>query len=175
MPVDASHLPGIFGTFVSQVSADYSLPVDQLLLVAMLLLSIFFGPVFKRISNVLVKHVVSTVLGIGFGYLVVGMGVMHPLLNSVFVYLLVSLFPTSPALIWMFSMSYLSGGHIYRQIYDYRGWSMDFTLLQMISTIKQVMFAYNVADGAKLKKDPKIILHSDQKIHEYYVSCGIFM
>lgn len=51
------------------------------------------------------------------------------------------------------TICYLSGHHIYRQIYDYGGWSMDVSVILMMNTCKWTSFAWNVVDGLKEEKD----------------------
>ncbi len=44
-----------------------------------------------------------------------------------------------------FDSNYLS--HLYRIYVDYMGWTLDFTTMQMILTIKLTSFGYNYYDG----------------------------
>jgi len=45
------------------------------------------------------------------------------------------------------AMAMLAAGHIYRQVTDYLGWTLDWTLIAMVTTQKVSGLAYNIADG----------------------------
>lgn len=45
------------------------------------------------------------------------------------------------------AMGMLAGGHIYRQVTDYLGWTLDWTLVAMVTTQKVMGLAYNIQDG----------------------------
>lgn len=47
----------------------------------------------------------------------------------------------------LLAMSILAFGHLYRQITDYLGWTLDWTLVAMVTTQKVMGLAYNVQDG----------------------------
>ena len=61
----------------------------------------------------------------------------------------------APTFTWIFSMAYLSWGHIDRMSLDDKYWSLEFTMFQMVMTAKQIMFVCNIADGAVLKAEAK--------------------
>lgn len=45
------------------------------------------------------------------------------------------------------AMAVLAGGHLYRQVTDYLGWTLDWTLVAMVTTQKVMGLAYNVQDA----------------------------
>lgn len=45
------------------------------------------------------------------------------------------------------AMGMLAAGHIYRQVTDYLGWTLDWTLIAMVTTQKVSGLAYNIQDG----------------------------
>jgi lysophospholipid acyltransferase len=55
--------------------------------------------------------------------------------------------PRSARFVSALAMAILAGGHLYRQITDYLGWTLDWTLVAMITTQKVMGVAYNVQDG----------------------------
>lgn len=55
--------------------------------------------------------------------------------------------PRSARTVSFAAMAILAAGHLYRQITDYLGWTLDWTLIAMITTQKIMGLAYNVQDG----------------------------
>lgn len=59
--------------------------------------------------------------------------------------------PRSARVVSCVAMAILAAGHLYRQVTDYLGWTLDWTLVAMVTTQKIMGLAYNVQDG----NDPK--------------------
>lgn len=53
-------------------------------------------------------------------------------------------------IVFVWAMLYISGSHIYRLYVDYLGWRIDFTMPQMIFTLKMISFAWARVDGEAL-------------------------
>ena len=73
-----------------------------------------------------VRHVFASLVGLVFAYALVGGNVAHSLASCVGVYVGVSVLPSaySPLFAWVFSMAYLSYGHIVRMYSDDQFWSL---------------------------------------------------
>lgn len=56
--------------------------------------------------------------------------------------------PRSARTVSFAAMLILSLGHLYRQVTDYLGWTLDWTLVAMVTTQKIMGLAYNVQDGS---------------------------
>jgi hypothetical protein len=78
--------------------------------------------------------------------------------SAILVYIIVQVVPRTiaPTLVFVASVAWLSGWHIYRLYTDYMGWSLDATMILMIWTVKACTFAYNVADGQALNLGLKL-------------------
>ena len=118
------------------------------------------------IKNRIVKHFMSFLIGLFFTQTIYGVQWIHSFLSATITYIIVALAPRKNVgfYVLLFTMAYLSVGHIYIMYVRAVEWSMDFTALQMVLTIKFTSFAYNIADGTKeaqleakkqIKKDPK--------------------
>jgi lysophospholipid acyltransferase len=132
-----------------------------------MLIAIPLGFLHKYLPNATIKHLYSASLGLALGYLMIGGGIAHSLASCLIVYIAVFTMPASiaPLLTWIFSMGYLSYGHIVRMSMDDTHWGLEFTMFQMVLVAKQIMFAYNVADGAALNAGKK--LGVDERSHSF--------
>lgn len=103
-------------------------------------------------SNGIVRHLFSVLVG---GWMLQFINGYQAILNiavCLFCYFLMwALGPRSARTVSLVAMSILAMGHLYRQITDYLGWTLDWTLVAMVTTQKVMGLAYNVQDGA----DPK--------------------
>ena len=64
----------------------------------------------------------------------------------------------SGKVIFIESLLFLSAHHIYRQVYDYGGWTLDITTALMMTTGKYIAFGWCYQDGdpdklSKISKD----------------------
>lgn len=57
------------------------------------------------------------------------------------------------ALVFIFSLGYMSACHIHRLYYDYMGYTIDYTAPQMMITLKMVSFAWARVDGEAINDD----------------------
>lgn len=80
---------------------------------------------------------------------------LHFILTSVAVYFMTKFLPRSIATkcVFIFSMAYIVGAHIYRMYTDYLGWSLDYTGPLMLLVIKYIIYAVDVSDMSKSEKD----------------------
>jgi hypothetical protein len=46
---------------------------------------------------------------------------------------------------------------------DYLGWTLDFSCLQMLCTLRLISAAFNISDGDRLKKNPDFLQFSKHK------------
>jgi len=126
------------------------LTIDKTKYVFCLLLCYPLAAFFRLLPNVpVLKHVVGIVIGTWFGYFTIGYQILHSFISSTIVYLIVRFAPLSVArkIVFVFSMAYIMISHIYRMYVDYMGWTLDFTGIQMLLTMKHIMFAFDVYDG----------------------------
>lgn len=100
-----------------------------------------------------VRHVFSVIVGGWMLQFINGYQAALNLLSCLFCYFLMyALGPFSARKVSAAAMIILAAGHLYRQITDYLGWTLDWTLVAMITTQKIMGLAYNVQDGA----DPNV-------------------
>lgn len=97
----------------------------------------------------LFRHVFSVVVGFWMLQFVNGYQWVLNLGSCLFCYMLMSILgPHSARTVSFVAMGILASGHLYRQITDYLGWTLDWTLIAMVTTQKVMGLAYNVQDGA---------------------------
>jgi hypothetical protein len=142
----------------NNVATSAGLPLDQTKFVLCLLAAYPLAFVFSCLpKNNFLKHLVSTSIGVWFGWFTMRQQIFHSLISSTVVYLAVAMMPRTFAhkfvFVWM--MGYMCLSHVYRMYTDYMGWSMDFTGPQMVLTIKLITFAFDYRDGLLEEKDLK--------------------
>jgi len=95
------------------------------------------------------KHVFSFILGAFLLQFTIGTQWIHHLISSLVVYVMLLILPPkfNKLAIPIFSMLYMTGGHLHRQYINYLGWDLDFTGTQMVLTMKLYSLAYNIYDG----------------------------
>lgn len=80
----------------------------------------------------------------------------HSFFSSLVTYLILTTLPRSVShqvlavlpqvnFVWVFG--YMSCAHIYRMYVDYMGWTLDFTTMQMVLTIKLTAIGFNYHDA----------------------------
>eukprot|EP01133_Synstelium_polycarpum_P012201 gene12201-14279_t len=157
--------------FAEVLRDGLGIPVDQIKFVLCMLASYPLAMILKRVPNANAKHVMSIVLGIAYCSWSLGhLSWLHSFISSAIVYAIVLFVPDRHA-------------HIAVFVFNYMGWTMDFTSPQMILTLKLTSFAYNVHDGRKsksiIKKDPNIIgilwiqVFRDEKLKGKMPSTGL--
>merc|ERR1712160_196297 len=73
-------------------------------------------------------------------------------MGIVYVMLLILPPKVSKTAVPVFTMIYMTFGHLHRQYINYLGWDMDFTGPQMVLTMKLYSLAYNLYDGELANK-----------------------
>lgn len=97
----------------------------------------------------LFRHVFSVAVGTWMLQFVNGYQALFNVASCLLCYALMwALGPRSARVVSFVAMAILAGGHLYRQITDYLGWTLDWTLVAMVTTQKLMGLAYNVQDGA---------------------------
>jgi lysophospholipid acyltransferase len=118
------------------------------------------------------RHVFSVVIGLWMLLFVNGSQAMFNLAAVTLCYLVMWIAgPNSARLVSALAISILAGGHLYRQISDYLGWTLDWTLIAMITTQKVMGLAYNVQDGQDpnaTKEQKSLAVSKLPSLLEYY-------
>eukprot|EP00033_Pygsuia_biforma_P004358 GCRY01004777.1.p1 GENE.GCRY01004777.1~~GCRY01004777.1.p1 ORF type:complete len:470 (-),score=91.83 GCRY01004777.1:128-1537(-) len=130
--------------------------VDTVRFLFCLLLGIPFAFIYHSFPQngfVNLKHLYSGGVGFLFCYLCYGFEIFHSLFTLLISYGAYRLLHQPHRFVFPFCMLYLAVAHVYRQVYFFGHWGVDFTALQMIVTIKLTSLAYNISDGRKEKKD----------------------
>ncbi|XP_059166202.1 lysophospholipid acyltransferase 2-like isoform X2 [Physella acuta] len=108
------------------------------------------------------RHVVETLVGVILTVFCFGMQIWHLMAQSLvsYVFLAYGGKKHSHTFVFLFSMLYLSICHIYRQVYDYGGYTLDITGPLMIQTQKLTSLAFALHDG---RFKDQAVLSNDQK------------
>lgn len=133
---------------VSPLAAVVGIPLDQLRYVLCLFLAYPLAVLFRMLPThaITLKHVFNFVVGLFFAFFVLESGWIHSAITCVITYGLVR-GGSSPKVVFVFNMVYITASHCYRMYVDFMGWSLDFTGPQMLLVIKFTSFAYDYDDG----------------------------
>lgn len=95
------------------------------------------------------RHLFSFILGTFLLQFTIGKQWVHHLITSLIVYVMLLILPpkVSKTAVPVFTMIYMTFGHLHRQYINYLGWDLDFTGCQMVLTMKLYSIAYNIYDG----------------------------
>eukprot|EP01121_Diplochlamys_sp_Union-15-3_P020647 TRINITY_DN8099_c0_g1_i3.p1 TRINITY_DN8099_c0_g1~~TRINITY_DN8099_c0_g1_i3.p1 ORF type:complete len:385 (+),score=31.10 TRINITY_DN8099_c0_g1_i3:55-1209(+) len=105
--------------------------------------------------NATLKHLVGMALGVWMGYFCIGTDIIHSFISSTVVYLMVEYLDPklSHKVVFIFCFAYIVISHLYRLYVDYLGWTLDFSGIQMLLTLRLTAYAFNVYDGTLSEKD----------------------
>lgn len=107
-------------------------------------------------SNGAFRHIFSVVVGGWVLQFINGYQAIFNIGSCLLCYLLMwTLGPNSARIVSFVAMMTLALGHLYRQITDYLGWTLDWTLVAMVTTQKIMGLAYNVQDGVSPHTTPE--------------------
>lgn len=111
------------------------------------------------------RHLYSMLVGGWMLQFVNGYQALLNLGNILFCYLLMHLCgPRCAVTVSVAAMSMLAAGHIYRQVTDYLGWTLDWTLIAMVTTQKVMGLAYNIQDAHDTSATEQQKLRSVERI-----------
>ncbi|XP_061178274.1 lysophospholipid acyltransferase 2-like [Saccostrea echinata] len=156
------------GSRLLQPLTVIGLPLDQINFLVCQISALFLGYYFrknwspKQISLVN-RHALELVVGFILTAFCFGYQVIHVVLMGWLCYALILHAPRDKfhVLVFISGMGYLCIMHMYRQYYDYEGYSLDITGPLMILTQKVTSIAFPLHDGTQ-KKDED--LNPDQRI-----------
>ncbi|XP_074656765.1 membrane-bound glycerophospholipid O-acyltransferase 2-like [Tubulanus polymorphus] len=144
---------------LNPVAEILSIPIDQLNFVCSQIIAICVGVLYriylhptKVSANI--RHGVAFFLGTSLGLFCFGRQMIHVFLQSTVCYLLLKFSGEKirHKLVFAWSMVYLSAMHIFRQIYDYRSYTLDITGPLMVTTMKLTSLAFALKDGMQSKE-----------------------
>lgn len=145
------------------------MPIDQINFLACQLVALGVAFPFRSLFSVekvgsKTRHLIETGVGMLLTLFCFGYQIWHLIVQSMVSYVLMSYGGRrfSHALVFAFSMIYLSVCHIYRQVYDYGGYTLDITGPLMIQTQKLTSLAFALHDG---RYKDQSLLSEDQKQH----------
>jgi lysophospholipid acyltransferase 1/2 len=152
---------------LTPVSDLVGIPIDQINFLACQVVALSFAFPFRSYLSVekvgtTTRHIVEAVVGVMLTFFCFGYQIWHLLAQSLVSYAFMAYGGKkfSHSLVFCFSMLYLSVCHIYRQIYDYGGYTLDITGPLMIQTQKLTSLAFALHDG---KFKDQSTLTPDQK------------
>ncbi|XP_041361304.1 lysophospholipid acyltransferase 2-like [Gigantopelta aegis] len=137
------------------------LPIDQVnFLFCQTLALLFAFPFRKHFSpqtcGVVTRHAIELVFGVSLAYFCFGYQIYHLFLLALGCYLLMrSGQKWMHIAVFIFTMTYLSVIHIFRQYYDYGGYTLDITGPMMIMVQKLTSIGFSYHDGV-VKSDSEL-------------------
>lgn len=113
-----------------------------------LLLAYPAAGIWRQLPFGRLRHLFAVVVGGWMLQFVNGYQAVYNLASVLLCYaLIVACGPRCARVVCVVAMAVLAGGHLYRQITDYLGWTLDWTLVAMVTTQKVMGLAYNVQDA----------------------------
>mmetsp|Transcript_32830 Transcript_32830/g.57362 ORF Transcript_32830/g.57362 Transcript_32830/m.57362 type:complete len:461 (+) Transcript_32830:2197-3579(+) len=144
---------------VAPLSDSLFIPLDQVKLVICFFSAIPLGWIqWGLVRGRTLRLLYSLVSGIALGLFMFGFeGLQNFFFSSVVVYLMLKFLPRHKVAlpVFVFSFSFLSYVHISRMYFDYMGWSMDASSIQMLATVKFISLAFCYQDGLTLRTSTK--------------------
>ncbi|KAH9496190.1 Lysophospholipid acyltransferase 2, partial [Bulinus truncatus] len=139
---------------LAPIADAIGLPIDQINFLVCQLVALMLAFPFRSLLSaekvgVTTRHIIETSVGLLLTFFCFGSQLWHLLAQSVVSYLCLMFGGKSfsHVLVFVFSMGYLSVCHIYRQVYDYGGYTLDITGPLMIQTQKLTSLAFALHDG----------------------------
>jgi len=141
------------------VAAATGASLDQLKLIACLLISYPLGSVFIRIpsSQLNLKHLFN--IGVAVFYLVAMLnlwsGLLQLLASALATYVIAATVqgPNMPWIVFVLVMGHLTANHIIRAVFELGYETIEITGPQMVLTMKLTTYAWNVWDGRRPVED----------------------
>ncbi|ESO86086.1 hypothetical protein LOTGIDRAFT_129765 [Lottia gigantea] len=152
---------------LTPLSETIGLPIDQVNFLVCQLVALILAFPFRIVlspstTSLTVRHVVQITLGVSLTLFCFGYQIWHLFMLSFVSYILMKYGSKDwmHNAIFIYNMVYLSVTHIWRQIYDYGGYTLDITGPLMIMTQKMSSMAFSLHDGLykdnnKLTQDQK--------------------
>ncbi|KAK6167339.1 hypothetical protein SNE40_021393 [Patella caerulea] len=139
---------------LSPLTEVIGLPIDQVNFVVCQLVALVLAFPFRLVlspstTSLTVRHVVQVTVGMALTFFCFGYQIYHLIILSFVCYLLMKYGSRDwmHKAVFVYNMLYLSATHIWRQIYDYGGYTLDITGPLMIMTQKMTSMAFALHDG----------------------------
>ncbi|KAM3139277.1 hypothetical protein pb186bvf_008687 [Paramecium bursaria] len=139
-------------SFLIQLTLLTGVPIDQIKMLTGFFISVTFGFAFKNFQNPQLRLTSGAIVGVLLTIFVYEYAFINILIQTIIVYVMVKyLGKNSPWPVFIETLLFLSIHHIYRQITDYGGWTLDVTTILMMNTAKWTSFAFQIQDGLNNK------------------------
>ncbi|GMI10421.1 hypothetical protein TrRE_jg8056 [Triparma retinervis] len=147
-------VPSSLSYHMEKIASAIDMDVETTSMVLGLFMCYPCGMVMAALPYGRLKHLFSFLLGAFLLQFVLGKQWIHQAITAFVSYTCFLLFPAkvNRYLVPLFAISYCIAGHVHRQYTNYMGWDLDFTGAQMVVTIKLYSMAWNLYDGALIKK-----------------------
>lgn len=140
------------------------IPIDQVNFIVGNLVAIGLGQFMRKQASpqkasVEVRMILEILFGLVLTVFCFGHQCVYLLLQSIVAWLALRILPTSRTtslLVTLWSMGFLGASHIYRQRYDYGGYTLDISGPLMIQTQRLSSLAFGMYDGSRLNKGQSI-------------------
>eukprot|EP01012_Entosiphon_sulcatum_P031119 TRINITY_DN3885_c0_g1_i1.p1 TRINITY_DN3885_c0_g1~~TRINITY_DN3885_c0_g1_i1.p1 ORF type:complete len:493 (-),score=109.07 TRINITY_DN3885_c0_g1_i1:67-1545(-) len=131
------------------------LPLDQVILASCCLLSLPLGVVVRRMPGATSRMVFGLVVGLWFGVLSYGWGLLHSILSTLAAYAVLRVNPAKQAhrVVFVLLLGHLLLSHLYNMVTAYMSWNVDFTAAQLIILAKVTQTAFSIYDGRRKEED----------------------
>eukprot|EP00189_Rhodosorus_marinus_P008263 CAMPEP_0184752660 /NCGR_PEP_ID=MMETSP0315-20130426/43696_1 /TAXON_ID=101924 /ORGANISM="Rhodosorus marinus, Strain UTEX LB 2760" /LENGTH=454 /DNA_ID=CAMNT_0027232007 /DNA_START=40 /DNA_END=1404 /DNA_ORIENTATION=+ len=141
-------VPAGLKTMVADLSGAVGISAGEIKMFLCLMLAYPLGVVWRHLPTPTAKHMFSIVVGLYMLVFVYGFQWIHVIISASLAFLIMKVGgPKSRHITAAVVMLYLACMHIYRQVIDYLGWTIDVTFALMVVTQKLHGLAFNYYDG----------------------------
>ena len=146
--LDDALVPSLVIDTVDSLAGQVGVTPSEIRFFLTLLLAYPLGYIWRCLPNAKARHIYSVVTGFYLLSFIIGHQWLYIFASSFFIYLFMAITgPFTARYTATISMAILAFGHLYRQYTDYLGWTLDWTMQQMIITQKLHALAYNIQDA----------------------------
>ncbi|KAL0480438.1 lysophospholipid acyltransferase [Acrasis kona] len=110
----------------------------SIMYIVFLVMSFPLGIITRYLPTGNTRHVFSLFWGVLFSFVAFKWLAIHSIIQPLVVYFVL-----------MCTTSHHTCSHLYRMTVDYGGWTLDFSTLQMLCTLKTISVAFNYSDGGR--------------------------
>lgn len=146
--LDQALTPEVLLRGVARLAALAAVTEGEVRLFLCLLTAYPLALTWRALPSATSKHWFSVVVGGWVLQFLNGYQWVFNIASVMFCYTIMAVMgPKSARVVSLCAMAFLAFGHLYRQVTDYLGWTLDWTLIAMVTTQKVMGLAHNVQDA----------------------------
>lgn len=140
--------------------------VPSLIYLTYFVLSIPFAMLHRKLPTGSARHLYSMTIGFIYCFFAFRWGALHSVITALIGYFIMVFFPyqIQHKMTFVIIFAYLTICQLYRMYVDYLGWTLDFTTLQMLHTLKIISCSFNYTDGQRMMRGEKLNTQNHERL-----------